>query len=151
MIDHQLADCVFPSILTEDNVRSVKKALLSIYKTIYHKARLEQRNIEHTQIQRNIKLRCINYDENLTRMIDSILNREKQSIILDRLLVTDPVHGKVLITDATTIQKHAVKHFQQYALPQAAPPPMNERWSAQFAPKHYIQAEWYQHIMVPPT
>jgi len=84
-------------------------------------------------------------------MINSILNREKRSIILDCLLVTDPVHGKVLITDVTTIKKHAVQHFQQYALPHTAPPPMNERWSKQFTPKQYIQAKWYQHIMVPPT
>ncbi len=140
ILEHQLEPVVFPSSLTAENVRPVKKLLLSIYKTIYRKARLEQRSIEYTQIQRNIKLRCINYNDNLTRMIDSILNWEKQSIILDRLLYKDPVHGNILITDATTIKKHAVQHFQQYALPHTAPPPMNEQWSKQFAPKQYIQA-----------
>ncbi len=84
-------------------------------------------------------------------MIDSILNRKKQSIILDRLLYKDLVYGNILITNLTTIQKHAVHHFQQYALPKTAPPPMNERWSEQFALKSYIQAEWYKNIMVPPT
>ncbi len=112
---------------------------------------MEQRSIEHNQIQQNIELRCHNYDENLIRMIDSILSREKRSITLDRLLYKDPIHGNILITDATTIQQHAVKHFQQYALPQTAPPSMNERWTKQFTPKDYIQPEWYRHIMVPPT
>jgi len=28
---------------------------------------------------------------------------------------------------------------------------MNERWSAQFAPKPYINDTWYQSIMTPPT
>ena len=122
-----------------------------MYKMIYRKARLEQIYIERTQIQHNLQLRCTNYDENLTCMIDSILNWEKQSIILDRLLVKDPVHGNILITNPTIIQKQAINHFQQFALPKTAPPLMNERWSAQFAPKTYIQAEWYKNIMVPPT
>ncbi len=117
---------MFSQTLNKDNVRPTKKLLLSIYKTIYRKASLKQRHIEHSQIQRNIKLRCTNYDENLTRMIDSILNREKRSIILDRLLVKDPVHSQFLITDVTTIKQHAVQHFQQYALPLTDPPPMNE-------------------------
>jgi len=122
-----------------------------MYKMIYRKARLEQIYIERTQIQHNLQLRCTNYDENLTCMIDSILNWEKQSIILDRLLVKDPVHGNILITDPTIIQKQAINHFQQFALPKTAPPLMNERWFTQFAPKTYIQAEWYKNIMVPPT
>ncbi len=44
-------------------------------------------------------------------MIDSILNRERRSIVLDRLLYKDPVQGNILITDASTIQRHAVQHF----------------------------------------
>jgi len=60
-------------------------------------------------------------------MIDSILNRERQSIILDRLLLNDPVQGKIFITDPQTIQQHTAKHFQQYALSQTAPSQMNER------------------------
>jgi len=71
--------------------------------------------------------------------------------VLDRLVYTDPVHGKVLITDAQTIKERAATHFQQYALPLTAPPPMNERWSEQFAPKSFIDPKWYQALMVPPT
>ena len=71
-------------------------------------------------------------------MIDSILNRKRRSIILDRLLYKDPVHGNVLIMNTHTIQQHAISHFQQYALPQTAPPLMNNRWSEQFAPKQYV-------------
>ncbi len=55
-------------------------------------------------------------------MIDSIFNQPKRCIVLDRLLYKDPVQSNVLITDAQTIQKHAVSHFQQYALPNSDPP-----------------------------
>ncbi len=74
---HHLDPAELPPTLSADNVHHVKKQLLTMYKLIYHKARLEQRIIEQTQIQRNLQLRCTNYDDNLTRMIDSILNRER--------------------------------------------------------------------------
>jgi len=151
MVEHKIDPVALPSLLSEDNVKPVKKTLLSIYKLVYHKVRLEQRLIEHKQIQHNIQIRCTNYDKDLTKMIDSILNREKRTIVLDRLVYTDPVHGKVLITDAQTIKERAATHFQQYALPLTAPPPMNERWSEQFASKSYIDPNWYQALMVPPT
>ena len=57
-------------------------------------------------------MRCSNYDEDLTKMIDSLLNRDKRRIVLDRLLVKDPDQGHVLITDVTLIKQHAAQHFQ---------------------------------------
>ena len=74
-------------------------------------------------------------------MIDSILNRERKSIVLDHLIYKDPVHDNVFITNATTIKKHAAQHFQQYVLFQIASPPMNDRWTNQYAPKSYIKDE----------
>jgi len=67
------------------------------------------------------------------------------------LLYTDPVHEQVLLTDPHLIQQQAVKHFQQFALPNTILPPMNERWTKQFEPKQYIKAEWYQNLMISPT
>ncbi len=149
--EHHLDPVNLPLFLSADNVRLIKSQLLSIFKTVYHKARLEQRLLEQKQIQYNIQLRCNNYDENLTKMINSILNREKHSIVLDRLLYKDPVHGSILITDAHTIQKHAIQHFQQYAIPHTAPVQMNDRWINQFTPRTFINNDWYQSVMTSPT
>src|SRR6266540_3489392 len=121
---HHLDPVDFPPLLCLDNVRHVKKQLLTLYKAIYLKARLEQRLLEQKQIQHHIQLRCTNYDKDLTKMIDSILNREKRTILLDRLIIKDPIHGQMLITDPQTIQTHAVQHFQQYTLPHTVPPKM---------------------------
>src|SRR6266540_5717971 len=87
---HHIDPVDFPQILTAANVRQVKAKLIAIYKLVYQKARLEQRLLENKQIQQNIQLQCNNYDEDLTHMIDSILNREKRRIVLDRLLHKDP-------------------------------------------------------------
>ena len=74
---HKLDPVALPLTITANNVRQIKKQLLTIYKLIYQKARLECRQMDQLQIQHNIKLRCFNYEEDLTKMIDSILNREK--------------------------------------------------------------------------
>ncbi len=84
-------------------------------------------------------------------MINSILNRTRKHIVLDRLLCKDPVYGNVLITDAESIKQKAAQHFQQYALPQSDPPLLNDRWTKQYASKSFIKEEWYQSIMDPPT
>ena len=57
----------------------------------------------------------------------------------------------MLITDASTIKQHAAQHFQQYAIPSAVPPPMNDRWFNQYTPKTYIRDKWYQSVMASPT
>jgi len=76
--EHKLELAEFPQIITMANVRQIKKQLLTIFKLIYHKARLERRLLEQSQIQHNIKLRYSNYEEDLTKIIDSILNRERK-------------------------------------------------------------------------
>jgi len=76
IVQHKIDPVDFPQVLTTDNVRQVKAQLLTIFKLIYQKPRQEQRLMENKQIQHHIQLRCHNYDEDLTQMIDSILNRK---------------------------------------------------------------------------
>jgi len=47
MSENQIELVDFPTVITDENVRQVKQQLLSIYKLVYHKARLEQRILEH--------------------------------------------------------------------------------------------------------
>ena len=107
--------------------------------------------MENKQIQHHIQLRCNNYDEDLTQMINLILNRDYRRIVLDRLLYKDPIQGTRLITDPLTIKRLVVTHFQQYALPNTTPPSMNDRWTKQFTPKEFINEEWYISVMTSPT
>ena len=49
-------------------------------------------------------------------MIDSILDRSKQSIVINKLLVKQDDDVE-LITDHNKIKNNVRKHFQTYALP----------------------------------
>ncbi len=59
-------------------------------------------------------LRCKNFDNNPTKMIDLILNRLCYRIILDRLLIQDLIQENILIIDATFIKKYSITYFQNY-------------------------------------
>ncbi len=82
---------------------------------------------EQCFIKHYLDLRCINYDDHPSQKINFLLNRFKYTIILDRLLVSDPQTGYVLLTDPKTIKQHIMNHFQNYALPSTHPLPMNSR------------------------
>ncbi|SRR6266540_4821225 len=84
-------------------------------------------------------------------MIDFLLNRTKRTIVLDQLLVKDPIHDNMLITDTTTIKKLAAEHYQSYTIPITSPKLMNDRWAAQYELKANINPTWYQTVMDPPT
>ena len=60
-------------------------------------------------------------------MINSILNRKKNTIVLDRLLINDELSGvKRFTIDPDKIKKATANHFQNYALPNNPAPQMNE-------------------------
>ncbi len=48
-------------------------------------------------------------------MLDSLLNRSRRVIHLDRLVVKDPHNDHILITDSDTIKQATVHHFQNVA------------------------------------
>ncbi len=71
-------------------------------------------------------LRCKNFDNNPTKMIDLILNRLCYRIILDRLLIQDLIQENILIIDATFIKKYSITYFQNYILPKDPLQPINK-------------------------
>ncbi len=81
-------------------------------------------------------------------MLNSILNKEKRRITLDRIMVTD-VDSPYISTDPEDIERIATKHFQT----SAGIPPDNvsipSDWLSDFDPKDTIDASIYQNLMNP--
>ena len=74
-----------------------------------------------------IQQRCIDYDTNPTKMINSILERHKKRIVIDRLFVTENGTNKIVL-DADDIKHRVNNHFQNVAVPKDPSSPPNERW-----------------------
>jgi len=85
-------------------------------------------------------------------MIDSILNRKKRSIVLDRLLIKDQNTSTNRFTiDPDDIKSATINHFQNFALPSSPAPLMSSRWIDQFNPRDYVDESHYSNLMQPPT
>jgi len=108
--------------------------------------------LKELAIKQCIDQRCDNLSTNPSKMIDSILNRKKRSIIMDRLLIDIPnSNDKYFSIDPIEIKNAAINHFQNYALPTEAERPLNNRWTIQYQPQDHIDPNVYTNLMQPPT
>ena len=58
-----------------------------------------------------IQQRCQNYQDNPKAMLDSLLNRSKKVIRLDRLVVKDSHGDQILLTEPDDIKQATIHHF----------------------------------------
>ena len=86
-------------------------------------------------------------------MITSILDREKRSINIDRLVITTLNGDKEMITNPNLIKTKVNKHFQTCALPHNHHeiPTLSKRWIDQYLPKDYVDENIYNYIFDPIT
>ena len=80
-----------------------------------------------------IQQRCIDYNTNSTKMINSILKRHKKRIIIDRLFVSENGINKIVL-DANDIKNRVNNYFQNVAVPNSLLPPLHEKWNEQYKP-----------------
>jgi len=83
-------------------------------------------------------------------MINSILERHKKKIVIDRLFVKEHGVNKIIL-DPTEIKSKVAHHFQNIAVPEQPPLPLYGRWTQQYSPLSTIEDKWYENIMQPPT
>ena len=92
-------------------------------------------------IQQLVDKRCDDLLHDTSKMIDSILNWKKRSIVIDRLLIYNKDTGEKWFTvDPDEIKAAAMNYFQNYAIPSSSVCPMSQKWKAQYRPKDYINA-----------
>jgi len=83
-------------------------------------------------------------------MLDSLLNRTKRVIKLDRLIIKDAFNNKMLITDPIQIKTATVHHFQHIASFVNQPKesiPTWSFWSSEYAPRSDIDDNIYNNFM----
>ena len=96
-------------------------------------------------MQHFIQRRCEDFHSNQSRMIDSVLERTKKKIVIDRIMVDGN-----LITDPELVKSKTAQHFQSCM---GDLPPSNsvipEEWQSQYLPQDHIQSAWYSTLMDP--
>ena len=83
-------------------------------------------------------------------MINSILERHTDSIVIDKLLIPKDNNNIELINDPTKIKAEVVRHFQTCALPpNSREYSMSPRWTNQYQPKDHINDGIYDPLNEP--
>src|SRR5215216_2275358 len=148
----KLAPISFPPVLNDQSVLEVKRALIDTYKTLSNLAKIDTHNLKVSAIKQLVDKRCDDLLNNTSAMIDSILNRKKNTIVLDRLLINDPTTGSKRFTvDPDEIKESTRHHFQNFAIPDTPSQSMPSRWINQYLPKDYINSNCYDNLLQPPT
>ena len=112
-VTHSAKLLVFPlpDILTKYNVKNVRKSLLIMYHNLKALSRIEKTNISNQRIKYFIDQRCLQYESNPGKMIQSALGRSKKTIVLDRLMIRYVDGHLTLINDPDLIKHYVNKHF----------------------------------------
>ena len=109
-----------PQDIDLNNVIEIKREIKRIYTLVYKLSKFEEDKLKTDKITDCIQQRCIDYDTNPSKMINSILERYKRKIVIDRLFVQENGTNKIIL-DPTTIKEKVVSHFQNAAVPICPP------------------------------
>ncbi|GES88005.1 hypothetical protein GLOIN_2v1814043 [Rhizophagus clarus] len=95
-------------------------------------------------------IRESNLDGNQGKVIKSVMEHEVRSIVLDKVIDTDPTTNvDVLLTNPKDIKRKVNDHFQHAAQSVNEPKTIPHEWSDIFEPKHDIDASIYDELMAP--
>jgi exonuclease III/ribonuclease HI len=123
------------------------------WKKTFDRIKRLQTTMDNKRIEESIHKRAAMIHDNQTKMLNSLLNRHKDRIVVDRLLHTDNVTGKeTLLVEAEDILKNAPKqytdlqHKRNHGFDQ-----MPEEWKQYYEPIDTISERIYENIMNKPT
>ncbi|CAB5154977.1 unnamed protein product [Rhizophagus irregularis] len=126
-----------------------KQLVKDLFRLVQAKYIEEDQIYKQEKIKFYVERRLEDLQNNKSRMIDSILERKRKTIILDRLLIErDGVQS--LCLDDKEIVKEAENHYQNVAGKRSNNfLVLDDRWSNRYKPIQQIDQMWYSEILIP--
>jgi len=143
----------FDSLITNINFKSNKKGVHHILGALLAKYKLEHKKTSDDQIKKYIEQRCTNLKDSPKKMLDSLLNRDKRFIVMDRIIINKDGE-QVLLTDEASIKKATNDHFQRVAGSKNESKEFSKEWAEwknEYRPKDDIDSSIYKDLMSPPS
>jgi hypothetical protein len=151
-------ESIYPAFISSNlpyftYLNKFKGILRPIQRFISAKLTLGWNNHKQDAMKIAIAERNANFYEDKGKFIRSSLNREKRSIVLDRVLVTDTSDVPQLLVTPDDIHAAAIKHFQNIVGPSSFPfktlNELPERWKNRYSPIVEINSDIYLMVMAP--
>ena len=108
----------------------------------------EENKIKELRIKELADQRCTYLDSNKKNMISSILERERKTIKIDRIIVDNE-----LLTEGTKVNKATADHFSKITNidRRELTHEIEEEWKAYYEPIAEINENWYNELLTKPT
>ena len=117
-------------------MESLRISLYQLKKTISTAFKFNHRKFEIEEIQKFIQKRADNFNGNQSSMIDSLLNRSRRKIVIDRVIS----NGNLLV-EPQEIKDEVNKHFQTCAGGVHHEERIPSNWLPRYAPIDQINDE----------
>ena len=98
-------------ILYSSSVFQLHRTIKKILDLLLTQYQIEHKNATDKRIVTFIQERCSNYTENPKKMIDSLLERNKRFIVLNKLIYKDTNNEEQVTTDPNLIKQLTNNHF----------------------------------------
>ena len=142
----QIEKLIVPPAFDQQIAKSFRSQLGHLRKQTATLCRAKTRQYEFEQMRFFIQKRCDDLKEDQSSMLDSILNRKKRSIIIDRLLIDNELE-----LDPDIIKSATNKHFQTVTNSHHSPANIPEDWQDFYLPQDHIDSSIYNSLMHPPS
>jgi ribonuclease HI len=140
-------------VLESDEIRNVRDIIVKInyiIKQIRMVIDAEDTIEKLDQIKIDIDKRCLNFKEDKYSMLNSLLNREKKSIIIDHLVTQDEQGFDKKIIDEVIIKQKVKENFENitnYQVPDRGD--LEQNWESFYIPREDIDTSLYNHLLDP--
>ncbi|RIA88764.1 hypothetical protein C1645_825849 [Glomus cerebriforme] len=125
------------------NIDDLRKILLAKYDSLY-------KSHDDDRIKKFVQTRCENYKDNQGLMLDSLLDRKKRSIVIDRLIVKENNTSR-LITTPQEIKENVNEHFQKCPASISREKDIPPEWASFYQPLSDVDSNIYNDLMAPPS
>lgn len=137
-----------PPLYTERWKEEIKR----IYKEVKTICDTKLKKAEIKSIEQKIAQRADWITSNQRKMLNSLLNKYKDKIVVDRLIIEQDDQKLSLITDPDEICRLAPSQFKDLQKKRMHKfDNLPEEWKAIYKPIESIREEYYDHILVEPT
>jgi hypothetical protein len=131
-------------------IRSLTTYINQLLAATLVKAKLHEHEHKLKAIQQAIDKRLENYSTSPSNMIDSVLERSKKTIILDRCF-DNSSSSRDLLTDEKQVKTEVAHHFQMAAGSSHENVIIDDDWISSYQPINGIDVSVYNDLMLPPS
>jgi len=144
-ISHQYDCATLSGIIHEHNIEEIRKSLHGFIQALIIKANFGERQHKKNSVNEAIKRRCEDLEKRQSRMLDSILDRDKRKIIIDKVITKDENNNTVLLTEAEEIKRKTAHHFQNVAGSKNSIKKIPQEWQSSYKPDTNIDKDIFRH------